>query len=84
MNPKNDKFDIIVLAGQSNASGCGWGQTTMPWEINPKIKMLRGMKCLIILLEYLLILLMVLLLLKIVKRKRFCTFLKVQNLLINY
>lgn len=42
MNPKNDKFDIIVLAGQSNASGCGWGQTTMPWEINPKIKMLRG------------------------------------------
>ncbi|MBR2499069.1 MAG: hypothetical protein IKB67_05100 [Clostridia bacterium] len=42
MNPKNDKFDIIILAGQSNASGCGWGETTMPWEINPKIKMLRG------------------------------------------
>ena len=42
MNPKRDKFDIIILAGQSNASGCGWGETTMPWQINPDIKMLRG------------------------------------------
>jgi len=42
MNPKKDKFDIIILAGQSNASGSGWGETTLPWEINSNIKMLRG------------------------------------------
>ena len=46
MNPQKEKYDIIILAGQSNASGSGWGETTMPWKINSRIKMLRGgMNC---------------------------------------
>ena len=35
----NDKFDIIIVAGQSNAMGCGLGETNTPWEINDKIMM---------------------------------------------
>ena len=35
----NEKFDIIIVAGQSNASGCGMGETTTPWIPDDKIMM---------------------------------------------
>ncbi len=41
LNENSDKFDIIIVAGQSNASGCGKGETSTPWETNPKIMMLN-------------------------------------------
>ena len=31
-NASQDKFDIIIVAGQSNASGCGMGETLIPYE----------------------------------------------------
>ena len=37
-----EKFDIIILAGQSNASGCGLGETTTPWNIDQRIYKLQG------------------------------------------
>ena len=36
----NDAFDIIIVAGQSNASGNGLGQTDTPWAIDQRIMML--------------------------------------------
>ena len=36
----NDAFDIIIVAGQSNASGNGLGQTNTPWAIDQRIMML--------------------------------------------
>lgn len=41
-NPSNEKFDIIILAGQSNASGCGIGPTTMLWSFDQDILMMKG------------------------------------------
>lgn len=41
LNASKDKFDIIIVAGQSNASGCGKGKTSTPWETNPRIMMLN-------------------------------------------
>lgn len=38
-NPSNDKFDIIIVAGQSNASGCGLGETNFSWAIDQNIMM---------------------------------------------
>ena len=32
-----DKLDIIILAGQSNASGCGLGETETPWVKDERI-----------------------------------------------
>ena len=42
VNPSNDKFDIIILAGQSNASGCGIGPTTMLWSVDADLMMMKG------------------------------------------
>lgn len=39
INPSDDKFDIIIVAGQSNASGCGLGETKTPWHTDDKIMM---------------------------------------------
>ena len=41
-NESQDKFDIIIVAGQSNASGCGMGETSIPYELNERIKMLNS------------------------------------------
>ena len=38
-NKSNEKFDIIIVAGQSNASGCGLGETSTPWTTDDKILM---------------------------------------------
>ena len=38
-NLSRDKFDIIIVAGQSNASGCGQGETKTPWILDEKIMM---------------------------------------------
>ena len=40
-NPSNDKFDIIIVAGQSNALGCGVGETKNSFVKNDKIFMLN-------------------------------------------
>ena len=34
---KNQKFDIIIQAGQSNADGTGYGPVSKEWEISPNI-----------------------------------------------
>lgn len=39
INPSDDKFDIIIVAGQSNASGCGLGETKTPWQTCDNIMM---------------------------------------------
>lgn len=36
-NYKNEKFDIIILAGQSNAQGCGIGSSREEYEPNDRI-----------------------------------------------
>ena len=41
-NASQEKFDIIIVAGQSNASGCGKGETLIPYELNDRIKMLNS------------------------------------------
>ena len=41
-NPSNEKFDIIILAGQSNAESSGLGPTDAPWVENPQIMMLKN------------------------------------------
>ena len=33
----NEKYDIIIQAGQSNAEGSGYGDTTEPYELTPDI-----------------------------------------------
>lgn len=38
----NEKFDIIVLAGQSNAGGCGAGETKYTYEPDEDIYVLKG------------------------------------------
>ena len=38
-NASNEKFDIIIVAGQSNALGCGNGKTKTPWVPNENIVM---------------------------------------------
>ncbi len=38
-NPSNEKFDIIIVAGQSNASGCGRGKSSTPWIVDERILM---------------------------------------------
>ncbi len=35
-----DKFDIIIMAGQSNAEGCGLGEVEKPYVPNPRIMQL--------------------------------------------
>lgn len=40
-NPSNDKFDVIIVAGQSNALGCGLGETNTPFVPNKRIMMLN-------------------------------------------
>ena len=40
-NPTDDKFDIIIVAGQSNALGCGIGETEKPFIPNERIMMLN-------------------------------------------
>ncbi len=42
INPSSDNFDIIILAGQSNASASGLGPTDSPWEENADILMLKN------------------------------------------
>lgn len=42
INPSNKKFDIIVLAGQSNAESSGIGRADNEWRINERIKILKG------------------------------------------
>lgn len=42
LNPSNQEFDIIILAGQSNAESSGVGDSDTPWVINPNIFMLKG------------------------------------------
>lgn len=42
VNPSKEKYDIIILAGQSNASGCGIGKTTMLWSVDTDIMMMKG------------------------------------------
>ena len=42
INPIDDKLDIIIMAGQSNAQGCGIGPTTMLWSVDADILMLKG------------------------------------------
>lgn len=42
INRNNKKFDIIVLAGQSNAESSGVGSIDNEWQINERIKMLKG------------------------------------------
>lgn len=41
-NPIDDKLDIIVLAGQSNAESSGEGPVDREWQLNPDILMLKG------------------------------------------
>ncbi len=41
-NPITDKLDVIILAGQSNASGCGLGETTTPWQKDDRVLKLVG------------------------------------------
>ncbi len=40
MNLKDLKLDIIILAGQSNAEGCGLGETQNEYALNPDILMM--------------------------------------------
>lgn len=42
LNKADDKFDIIVLAGQSNAEGNGYGDVENPYLETSDIKMLTG------------------------------------------
>lgn len=37
-----ENYDIIILAGQSNAHGCGLGETTQPWVLDERINMLQS------------------------------------------
>lgn len=41
-NPSNEKFDIIILAGQSNAESSGLGPTDTPWEQREDILMFKN------------------------------------------
>lgn len=42
INPLDEKFDIIILAGQSNAEGSGFGEVENPYVETPMIKKLTG------------------------------------------
>ena len=41
-NYKNEKYDIIVLAGQSNAEGYGIGGSVPPWQEDERIDLMTG------------------------------------------
>ncbi len=41
-NPINDKLDIIILAGQSNAESSGLGPCEREWVERPEILMMKG------------------------------------------
>ena len=42
LNYDNSEFDIILLAGQSNAYGSGKGKTDNPWQERDDILMLKN------------------------------------------
>jgi hypothetical protein len=41
-NYKKEKYDIIILAGQSNAEGYGVGGNVAPWQVDDRIDLMTG------------------------------------------